>query len=115
MGSLAVCSSLCTAPCCWVVVEEQGRRPREAQGVSKRVTWSSLVQVRSISPRRPSQVVGGGPSVGRAQTPAPSVGPYCTSRAGILDSTLDEEKMEKTLGTLRRLSKSTKALVGQVQ
>ena len=92
--------------------------PREAQGVSKKVTWSSLVQVRSISPRRPTQVVGGGPSVGRAQTPAPSVGLFCTSRAGILDSTLDEEKMEKmerTLGSLRGLSKSTKALVGQVQ
>ena len=105
----------------WIVEEEEERRAREegdairGNNNNKRVHWNSSVQVRSISPRRLK--VGGvlGPPPGGLGPPPgsrPPVGLFSGCKK--LEEQNKKEKV-KTLGTLRMLSQSTKALVGQVQ
>ena len=91
-----------------IIGEEERASEERARG--KRVTWSSSVQVRSISPRRP-KLVCGGPLGDRA---LPVVGPFSTSRVKELEEKKDIKEKANTLVTLRMLSQSTKALVGQL-
>ena len=91
-----------------IIGEEERASEERARG--KRVTWSSSVQVRSISPRRP-KLVCGGPLGDRAP---PVVGLLSTSRVKELEENKDKKEKANTLVTLRMLSQSTKALVGQL-
>merc|ERR1719350_985887 len=91
----------------WIVEEEEQRKAIRAS--SKRVTWNSSVQVRSISPR--PRKVGGemGPPVG-SRLP---VGLFSTGHeAKNLEEVPNKENKDKmmTLVSLRMLSQSTKAL-----
>ena len=95
----------------WMVEEEEQRRAIRSS--SKRVTWNSSVQVRSISPR--PRKVGGemGPPAGSR----PPVGLLSTGHgAKNLEELHKKENKDKTrtLVSLRMLSQSTKALVGQM-
>ena len=96
----------------WIDEEEEGQR-RAIRASSKRVTWNSSVQVRSISPR-PGKVGGEmGPPAGTR----PPVGLFSTGHgARNLEEVHNKENKDKTrtLVSLRMLSQSTKALVGQM-
>ena len=91
-----------------IIGEEERASEERARG--KRVTWSSSVQVRSISPRRPKLVCGG--PLGDPALPV--VGLLSTSRVKELEENKDKKEKANTLVTLRMLSQSTKALVGQL-
>ena len=93
-----------------IIGEEERASEERARG--KRVTWSSSVQVRSISPRRPKLVCGG--PLGDRAPALPVVGLLSTSRAKELEENKDKKEKANTLVTLRMLSQSTKALVGQL-
>ena len=112
----------------WIVEEEEEEQRRAmSRGISKRVTWNSSVQVRSISPR--PRKVGMGPPAGNRP---PVVGLFSRGHGAIenleeLQKNLKEvqKNMEelhnkenkdktRTLVSLRMLSQSTKALIGQM-
>ena len=97
----------------WVVEEEEERRAREERGIrggSKRVTWNSSVQVRSISPRR-LKMGGEGPLAGSR----PPAGLFSKQGAKKFEEHNKESKDKaRTMVSLRMLSQSTKALVGQM-
>ena len=98
----------------WIVEEEEERRAREEgtiRGNCKKVHWNSSVQVRSISPRRLK--VGGvlGPPPGSR----PPAGLFSGSKKLEEHNSQESKEKAKTLVTLRMLSQSTKALVGQMQ
>ena len=93
---------------CWVVEEEE--EERRARGSRKRVTWNSSVQVRSISPRRLKMGGEGAPAGSR-----PPVGLLSTHGGKKLEEeNKDNKDKARTLVSLRMLSQSTKALVGQM-
>ena len=95
---------------CWVVKEEEEEEERRARGSRKRVTWNSSVQVRSISPRR-LKMGGEGPPAGSR----PPVGLFSTHGGKKLEEeNKDNKDKARTLVSLRMLSQSTKALVGQM-
>jgi hypothetical protein len=94
----------------WIEEEKEEGERRAIRGGSKRVTWNSSVQVRSISPR--PRKVGGemGPPTGYR----PPVGLLGTGHgAENLEGLDNKENKDKTLVSLRMLSLSTKALVGR--
>ena len=98
----------------WIVEEEEERRAREEgtiRGNCKKVHWNSSVQVRSISPRRLK--VGGG--MGPPPGSRPPAGLFSGSKKLEEHNNQESKEKAKTLVTLRMLSQSTKALVGQAQ
>merc|ERR1711963_874605 len=102
----------------WMEEEEEQRRAM-SRASSKRVTWNSSVQVRSISPR-PRKVGVMGPPAGNRP---PLVGPFSTGHRAIMNLEEVHKNVEelhnkenkdktRTLVSLRMLSQSTKNLVG---
>merc|ERR1712130_611071 len=105
----------------WIVEEEEEEQRRAmSRGISKRVTWNSSVQVRSISPR--PRKVGMGPPAGNRP---PVVGLFSRGHGAIENLEEVQKNMEelhnkenkdktRTLVSLRMLSQSTKTLIGQM-